>query len=231
MIAHNRPRLVFASLNPGKVREVRDLLAGLDLEVLSAADAGVASLPEETGETFVDNALIKAAHVFLATGLPTVSDDSGLEVFALGGAPGVHSARYAGGGHDHDANIAKLLDALDGFADRSARFVCHAVVVGDPIAWPALAASLPPDVTRLPPGPPLPGGAVAVAASGEVRGTILRERRGTGGFGYDPVFLHEGEGGTFAELEDGRKNALSHRGAAFRLLRPLFRTLAPGSGS
>lgn len=220
-----RPKLVFATFNEGKVREACAILKDIDIEVLPASAVGITSLPDETAESFVMNALIKASYVFRMTGLPTIADDSGLEVNALNGAPGVHSARYAGDGHDHDANIDKLLHAMRDVMDRSARFVCHIVLVGNPAMWPALLAPLPQGLTRLPSSSLLPSDAVAITSVGEVRGLILRERRGSGGFGYDPVFFHEGEMGTFAEIDEERKNALSHRGAALKMLKPLLMTL------
>jgi XTP/dITP diphosphohydrolase len=212
---------VFATLNPGKVREVAGILAGLPVEVVGLRDAGVAELPEETGETFLDNALLKAAHAFRATGLPAMADDSGLEVAALGGKPGVHSARFAGPGHDHAANIRKLLADLAAVADRRARFVCTAVLVGPGDGLPG-PASLPEGLLRLDAHPALPAGTAAIVAEGEVPGRIIDDLRGSGGFGYDPVFFHDDEGATFAEIPEDRKNALSHRGAAFRALRSVL---------
>ena len=221
----NSMRLVFATFNAGKLREVASILAGVPVELVSPADVGVRELPEETGDTFLENAILKAAHVFRATGLATVADDSGLEVAALGGEPGVHSARYAGPAQDAQANLDKLLDVLRDVDDRRARFVCTAALVLDPKAWPAAAVgNPPPGVARFDSHPLAPAGTLVLVATGEVRGTLLRERRGEGGFGYDPVFNHEGEGGTFAELADGRKNDLSHRGQAFRKLRAVLST-------
>ncbi|MBM4394711.1 MAG: non-canonical purine NTP pyrophosphatase [Deltaproteobacteria bacterium] len=214
-------KVVFATLNPGKVREVAGILAGLPVEVVGLRDAGVAELPEETGETFLDNAILKAAHAFRATGLPAMADDSGLEVAALGGKPGVHSARFAGAGHDHAANIRKLLSDLAGVADRRARFVCTAVLVGPAGGLPGPGA-LPKGILRLDAHPALPAGAAAIVAEGEVPGRIIDDSRGAGGFGYDPVFFHDGEGATFAEIPEDRKNALSHRGTAFRGLRTVL---------
>lgn len=211
-----RGRVVLATLNPGKVRELSAILAGVPVEVVGLREAGVHDLPEETGETFLDNALLKAAHAFRATGLSAIADDSGLEVAALGGRPGVHSARYAGEEHDHAANIRKLLRELAGVEDRAARFVCTAVLVG-PAA--DLAGPLPGGVDRIVRHPALPRGVAALFAEGEIRGRITEEPRGSGGFGYDPVFFVEGEGATLAEVPEDRKNAISHRGRAFAALR------------
>ena len=216
-------RLVFATFNSGKLREAAAILADAPVELVSPVDVGVRGLPEETGETFLDNAILKAAHVFRATGLATVADDSGLEVVALGGAPGVHSARYAGPAQDAGANLDKLLEVLRDVDDRRARFVCTAALVVDPQSWPfTVAGAPPPGVVRFDAHPLAPAGTVVLVATGEVPGTLLRERRGAGGFGYDPVFCHDGAGGTFAEIADGRKNELSHRGQAFRKLRAVL---------
>lgn len=211
-------RCVFATFNAGKVREVRDLLAGLPLDLVGPADLGIEALAEETGVTFRDNAILKASDVFSRTGLPAFADDSGLEVAALGGRPGVYSARFAGEGHDDGANISKLLGLLHGVDDRRARFVCHAVLVFEPEAI-AFHGGLPEGVLRIDGHPLAPPGAGVIAAEGEVRGTIIDDPRGHDGFGYDPVFYREDLGRTFAQLGRDEKNALSHRGQAFRRLR------------
>ena len=191
-------RVVLATGNPGKLREFADLLgpAGLEFEPLSAF--GVDS-PEETGRSFVANALLKARHAVARTGLPAMADDSGLEVDALGGAPGVHSARYAlppgGRGSPNDAaNVDKLLRELRGVAAtaRSARFRCVIVLLR--------AADDP---------APLIG-------EGCWEGRILEAPRGRGGFGYDPVFEDSASGRSAAELTSAEKHARSHRGAALR---------------
>lgn len=212
--------LVFASFNAGKVREVAALLAGLDARLVGPREVGVQALPEETGETFLDNALLKATHVFRETGLLAVADDSGLEVAALGGAPGVHSARYGGREHDDAANIARLLAELRGVADHRARFVCHAVLVGPAAVLGEAVARVRLDgVTGVTAHPLLPRGAAAVVAVGEVAGQIVETPAGDNGFGYDPVFFRDDLGRTFAQLTRDEKNALSHRGQAFRRLR------------
>ena len=185
---------VLATSNAGKVAELSALLAnaGLELRVTAQSALGVTA-PPETGATFVENALLKARHAARATGLPAIADDSGLVVDALGGAPGVRSARFAGEHADDAANIAKLLQLLAlPSLDRRAHFHC------------ALVALERPD------------DAAPLIASGSWHGEIARTARGTHGFGYDPVFFDPTLGCTAAELEAPRKNAISHRGAALR---------------
>lgn len=192
-------RLVLASGNPGKVAELRRILAGLDVELLDAGDVGLPDV-EETGETFAENALLKARAGVAACGLACVADDSGLVVDALAGEPGVRSARYAGAHGDDEANLRLVLDRMAGVADRSARFVCVA----------ALAA---PDGREW-------------TAEGRIEGTLAEAPRGEGGFGYDPIFLPLGETRTTAELPAENKDAISHRGKAFRAIRPAVAELA-----
>lgn len=191
--------LVLASANDGKLRELRRLLLDLPFEVESQAAFGVAA-PEETGETFYANALLKARHAQLATGAAVLADDSGLEVDALGGAPGVYSARYAGIGADDRANNAKLLRDLREVptALRGARYRCVLVFLG------AETQSRP------------------LVAEGIWEGSITTEPRGVGGFGYDPYFLLPELAMTAAELDPETKNLLSHRGQALRRLRTLL---------
>jgi XTP/dITP diphosphohydrolase len=190
-------RWVLASGNPGKLAELRSLFrdAGLDLELFPQTDLGIDSAPEE-GTTFVENALAKARHAARASGLPAIADDSGLCVDALGGEPGVRSARYAGETADDRANVVKLLDALRSVPDdeRRARFHCVLVAL----------------VSADDPAP--------LIASGEWRGRIATQPRGTGGFGYDPVFLDPATGLTAAELSPAAKNLVSHRGRALGAL-------------
>ena len=198
MTSPGRPRLLLASANRGKLRELRTILHGLPVELVGLGEAGAGDPPEveETGDSFLANALLKARAYAAWSGLAAVADDSGLEVDALGGAPGVRSARYAGPGAGDQANLDKLLTALTGVPPerRTARFRCAAVLV-DPKAgeWHAEAAW---------------------------EGRLLDAPRGSGGFGYDPVFLPDGWELTSAEVDQATKDAASHRGKAFRALRP-----------
>ena len=189
-------RLVLASGNAGKLEEFRGLLADADFDVRAQAEFGVPDA-EETGLTFVENALLKARHACRATGLPALADDSGICVDALDGAPGLYSARYAGVHGDAAANIDKLLAALDDVpeAARGARFVCVLALLRHPLD-------------------PQP-----IVVEGSWRGRILHARRGSGGHGYDPVFLDPMRGMTAAEMPLAEKNRISHRGQAMALLR------------
>ncbi|HYM01072.1 MAG TPA: XTP/dITP diphosphatase [Blastocatellia bacterium] len=186
-------QLLIATTNSGKVREAKDILALMGLQIVDLGQFPGAPVPEETGATFEENALIKARHYFRLTGVTTVADDSGLEVDILGGAPGVRSARYAGEGASDNDRIERLLRELSGAAqpDRSARFVCAAAIV-----WP--------------------GGEQVFR--GEVRGLIATEPAGEGGFGFDPVFFYPQFGKTFAQLSRAEKSSVSHRGVAFTSL-------------
>lgn len=195
--------LVFATRNPGKLVELRLLLPGLAvLDIDEAARRIGRAIPEvdEDADTFAGNAIKKAREVAAATGLPALADDSGLEVDALGGAPGVWSARYAGPGADAAANNAKLVAALAGVpaAQRTARF--RAV-----LALADVAGAL---------------GAAVITADGVCEGAILDAPRGTGGFGYDPLFLLPGRGVTMAELDAAQKSRISHRALAMRAIEP-----------
>lgn len=189
-------KLVLASSNPGKLAELRDLLGDTDIELVAQSDLGVEDA-EETATTFVENALLKARHAAAITGLPALADDSGICVDALGGAPGLYSARYSGVHGDAQANIDKLLAALHGEpeARRTAHF--YAVIVMLRHA-----------------GDPQP-----IIAEGVWPGVILEQRRGEGGFGYDPVFFDPQTGQSAAELEAGVKNRMSHRSRALAALR------------
>ena len=185
--------LVVASHNPGKVREIRDLLAPFGIETRGAAALGLPE-PEETGTTFAANAELKARAAAEAGGLPALADDSGLAVAALGGAPGIYSARWAGPSKDFAVAMARVereLDAMNA-RDRSAKFVC------------ALALAT-------------PGGACEIF-EGEVHGTLVFPPRGTKGFGYDPIFIAGGMAETFGEIEPAEKHAISHRARAFAKL-------------
>jgi len=183
------PRLVVASKNPDKISEIEEILRSLSL-----TDEIVRGLNwpdiEETGRTLKENALIKARAVVEVTGLPVVADDTGLEVDALDGLPGVNTARYAGPKASYEENVVRLLESMEGVEDRTARFRTVVALV-------------------------MPDG-VELTAEGSVEGVITKERRGGGGFGYDPVF--EVDGQTLAEMAAEDKNALSHRARALRAL-------------
>ena len=186
-------KLVVASNNPGKLREFGALLAPLGWETIPQMELGVPECEEPHG-TFVENALAKARHAAACTGLPALADDSGLCAHALGGAPGVHSARYAGEPKSDADNNAKLIAELAGKADRRAHYVCVLVFVRHA-------------------EDPQP-----VIAEGEWHGEIVDAPRGSGGFGYDPYFLLPEAGLTAAELDATRKNQQSHRGQALAQL-------------
>lgn len=192
-------KIVMASGNVGKLHEIVRILGDLDITFVPQSDFGVSDA-DETGDTFAANALIKARHASSVTGLPAIADDSGLMVDALDSRPGVFSARYAGVGASDESNINKLLHELEGVADedRAATFHCTACFV-------------------------MPDDSEPIFATGEWRGSILRERRGEGGFGYDPVFLDVATGSSAAELGRAEKNARSHRGRALQELSRLLR--------
>lgn len=185
-------KIIFATANKGKLTEAAEVL-GPDYEVVSPADLGITEDIPETGATLQENSLQKAQYLHEKTGLPCFADDTGLEVDALGGAPGIYSARYAGPGHDSQANMDKLLKNLEQLNDRRARF--HTVVT-------------------------------LILADGQVHffegvceGSIAHEKHGTGGFGYDPIFLADAyPGRSLAEVSKEEKNAVSHRGKAIRAM-------------
>ncbi len=187
-----RPVLVLATTNAHKVREIGQILDAVGIDVRVPPE-----LPhvEETGDTFAENARLKAASAAAHTGLPALADDSGLVVPCLGGDPGVHSARYSGEGATAATNNALLVERLEavGASDPEAAFVCHAVVVA-------------------------PGGHVVAEAEGRVEGTIRWPACGEEGFGYDPLFHHPPSGRRMSELSADEKNAVSHRGRALRAL-------------
>ncbi len=185
-------KVIAATGNKGKLREMEEILSPLGIEIVSRSDAGIELEVEETGSTFEENALIKARAAALVTDCCVLADDSGLCVDALDGAPGVHSARYAGEGASDERKIKKLLSQLDGVEDRSARFVTAIAFI-------------------------FPDGR-EIKASGEVKGYITKEPSGSGGFGYDPVFFSEELGKTFAECDDAEKNSVSHRARALKNL-------------
>lgn len=188
-------KIAIATNNPGKLREIRAILGGFFDEALSLSDLGIDIDIEETGTTLTENALIKARTIRDLTGLPALADDSGLMVDALGGAPGVYSARYAGEEHDDKKNNALLLKNLEG-KPRDAKF-CSVIALCYP------------DGREL-------------TAEGSVEGTILEEERGTGGFGYDPLFFSPELGKTFAEATPEQKNSVSHRSRALRAMLELL---------
>ena len=186
-------RVVLASGNAGKLREFSELLAGMDFELVRQSHLGVEP-PPETGTSFLENALLKARNASRLTGLPAIADDSGIEVDALDGAPGVLSARYAGENASDEANLDKLLVALRNVPAprRSARYRCVIVYVD-----------------RFDDPQPLVG-------HGTWEGSLIDGRRGSGGFGYDPAFVARGESRTVAEMPAEEKNSQSHRGQAMR---------------
>lgn len=184
-------KIAVATGNPGKMKEIRGLVGPIGIEVASLADLGVPQV-EETGASFEENALQKASALAEASGLWALADDSGLEVDALSGAPGIYSARYAGADASDEANNWKLLAAMKGVPDsrRGAQFRCVlALVSPDRRTW---------------------------TTEGVCRGRIAVAPRGSGGFGYDPLFLPDGHGETFAEMRPDVKSSMSHRGIALR---------------
>ena len=189
------PRVVLASGNAGKLRELQELLAGCGLEVVPQSALGIEA-PEEDGRTFVDNALLKARHAARESGLPAIADDSGLEVDALGGRPGIHSARFAGADRSDEANKMRLLQELATVpeAQRGARFRCAMAYVRNA-------------------DDPRP-----LVCEATWEGAIGFEQRGVGGFGYDPLFVVAGGTRTAAEMPAGEKNRVSHRAQALRKL-------------
>jgi XTP/dITP diphosphohydrolase len=188
-------KVVLATGNMGKVKELASMLSGLGIEVLPQSEFNVSEVPE-TGTTFVENAIIKARHAAKQTGLPAIADDSGLAVDALGGAPGVYSARYSGDQATDQTNIIKLLDAMANIPTdkRQAKFLCVLVFMrhfDDP---------------------------TPIICQGEWLGEITTQQHGENGFGYDPVFWVEDHNCSSAQLSPEQKNALSHRGKALKLL-------------
>jgi XTP/dITP diphosphohydrolase len=192
-------RVAIASRNPGKIREILQICSDWPVEWITAADyAGDWPEVEETGDAYLENALLKARAVAASTGEAALADDSGIEVDALGGGPGARSARYAGRGASDEENLRTLIRAVAGVpaAGRTARYRCIAA-----IAWPDGAE---------------------LWAEGVCEGALSRRPRGSGGFGYDPVFVPEGWERTMAELAPQEKDRISHRGRAFRALRKLL---------
>lgn len=183
--------IVVATRNAGKLREFRDLLTPLGSDILSLSDMAIAIDPEETGSTFAENARLKAIAYSRHSQWPVLADDSGLEVEALGGRPGIHSARYAGPNASDSDRIRKLLQELQGDR-RNARFFCALALARE--------------------------GKLLLETEGECRGVIAEGPRGTNGFGYDPIFFFPELGKTYAELNEGEKNLHSHRAKAIASL-------------
>ncbi len=193
--SHDGERIVLASNNPGKVREINQLLEAAHIRIVPQREYGISEV-EETGLSFVENAIIKARHAALHSGLPAIADDSGLEVDALDGAPGIYSARFAGPGASDDDNNLRLLKDLDGVPEeeRTARFQCVMVYLHhakDP---------------------------TPIICQGTWEGRILLAPLGANGFGYDPLFFVPTHGCSSAQLDPSVKNSLSHRGQALRRL-------------
>ncbi|MBN3200902.1 RdgB/HAM1 family non-canonical purine NTP pyrophosphatase [Pectobacterium brasiliense] len=188
-------KVVLATGNPGKVRELASLLADFGLDIVAQTELGVDSA-EETGLTFIENAILKARHAAHITGLPAIADDSGLAVDALGGAPGIYSARYAGVDASDQQNLGKLLLTLKDVPDAQRRASFHCVLV----------------YLRHAEDP------TPIVCHGSWQGVLTHEAAGSGGFGYDPIFFVPELGKTAAELTREEKNAQSHRGQALRLL-------------
>jgi XTP/dITP diphosphohydrolase len=186
-------KLLIATTNPGKRREIEDILDGAPATLVGLDEFPAIQEPEESGATFADNARLKALYYTAATGLPSAADDSGLVIDALGGQPGVHSARWHG--TDYDAKFRKIWALLDELrlATSPARFVCHVALADE--------------------------GRITFEADGIVEGEIAREPRGAHGFGYDPIFYYPPWGVTLAEIPHAKKGLVSHRGKAFAALR------------
>ena len=184
-------KFVLASRNPGKLKEMNEILSHLGIQVCSEEEAGVDVEVEETGTTFEENSLLKARAVMEASGLPAIADDSGLMVDALNGAPGVYSARYGGPGLDDAGRYRLLLENMRGVLDRKCRFVSAITLC-------------------------MPSGDI-VTARGECPGTLAYAPQGENGFGYDPIFFVPEKKKTFAQLTAEEKNAISHRGRALQL--------------
>jgi len=183
-------KFVLATANPGKIREMREILPGFGVEFISRNEIGIDIEVAETGTTFYENALIKARAICTLSGLPAIADDSGLIVEALGGAPGLYTSSFGGEKLSESERCDYLINKLNDTEHRNAKFVCTIVCV-------------------------FPNGDV-ISAKGECHGTIAHEPAGLGGFGYDPIFIADGFDKTMAELSPDEKNKTSHRGAALR---------------
>jgi XTP/dITP diphosphohydrolase len=197
-------RVLIATTNAGKVREIRGILEGVRVDLVSLEQFPGIDEPEETGKTFAENARLKALYYSERTGLTAVADDSGIEIDALGGAPGVHSARWHG--TDYQAKFAVIYRELatQGLATSAARFVAHIAVARE--------------------------GTIVFEATGVINGKIAPAPTGTHGFGYDPIFFYSPYGCTLGEVDGAKKAAVSHRGQAFRQLREWLQTFPEGAG-
>lgn len=186
--------LLVATTNPGKLREIRSVLAGVPVTLVSLRDIPSIGEPEETGHTFEENARLKALHYSAHAGMTTVAEDSGLVIDGMDGEPGVHSARFLGPDATYPERFAEIFSRLEGPPEknRAARFVCALAVAN--------------------------GGRIIYEARGTVEGEVAREARGGGGFGYDPIFYYPPYGTTLADVSEDSKLAVAHRGQAFRLL-------------
>ena len=184
-------KLVLATANPGKIKEMSEILSDLGIGIVTRDHLGIDIDVKETGKTFLENAGLKAEAICAASGMPAIADDSGLVVEALGGEPGVYSSTYGGEGLTSKKRCKYLLNKMEGVKHRGAKFVCTVVCV-------------------------FPDG-VKIMATGESAGSISTELQGIGGFGYDPVFIPDGKEKTMAELSSVEKNAISHRGIALRI--------------
>jgi len=199
--------MLLATTNAGKIREIRDVLDGSGVRLLTLPELPTIAEPEETGRTFADNALLKARYYAEVTGLVTIAEDSGLEIAALGGRPGVHSARYPGA--TYPDKFRNLYRELAGHPRPwTARYVASVAIVGAP--EPALPGTRPPASSPV---------NVLFVAEGVVDGEVWPEPRGAHGFGYDPIFFYPPFGRTFGEVEDAEKLTVAHRGRAFRKVR------------
>jgi len=199
-------RYALATANPGKIKEMQKILSGLDIEVVTRENLGIEIEIEETGTTFLENAKIKAAAICKASGLPSIADDSGLIVDALGGRPGVYSSSFGGEKLTAEERCDYLLKKMESFKSteqRSARFACTIVCA-------------------------FPDGDI-ISAAGECEGSIAFKPSGSGGFGYDPVFIPEGNNKTMAELLFEEKNKISHRGKALGNFSELLKSYKAGN--
>jgi XTP/dITP diphosphohydrolase len=210
------PRVLVATFNPGKARELGRLLAAAGVEPLTLSDLGISAPFEETGATYEENARGKAAHYAREAGIAALADDSGLEVEALGGRPGVLSARYGGPGLDDPGRCRLLLQEMAGVPEerRGARYVAVAALAACPAGAPRPVAT----------GDDATGDGATRLFRATCTGRIATEARGTRGFGYDPIFLYPPFGATFGEITDDRKDRVSHRGLAFAAVAAFLKT-------